>query len=69
MAEKQQRDASPTATLTNGKAETNHGEGCKTSALEKAQALEAEHAIDPAIDARVTRNCDLRIIPWLFGLW
>ena len=40
-----------------------------TSAIEKAQILEARHEIDPTLDRRVTRKCDFHIIPWLFGIW
>jgi len=29
----------------------------------------AEAHIDPALDERITRKFDRRIVPWLFGLW
>ena len=69
MAEKQTRDESPSATLTNDKADINHNEMRSMSAVEKAAALEAQNAIDPALDRKVTRKCDFRIVPWLFGIW
>jgi hypothetical protein len=67
MAEKH-RDPSPSVTLTNDKPSIDHTDH-KLSSVDKADALEAQNAIDPAIDARVTRKCDLHIIPWLFGIW
>ena len=39
------------------------------SAIEKAEVLEAQNAIDPVLDKKVTRKCDRHIIPWLFGIW
>ncbi len=63
MAEKELRGESPSATLTNGK------DVRSMSAIEKAEALEAQNAIDPVLDKKVTRKCDLHIIPWLFGIW
>jgi hypothetical protein len=44
---------------------------------EKAEGLGSDHmdrvhtvaAIDPALEARITRKFDLHILPWLFGIW
>ena len=63
MAEKELREESPPDTLTNGKDTRN------MSAIEKAEVLESQNAIDPVLDKKVTRKCDLHIIPWLFGIW
>ena len=68
MAEKETIDHSPSDSL-NDKADINHAEGRKMSAVEKAAALEAQQGLDPAMEARVTRKCDLHIIPWLFCIW
>ena len=68
MAEKE-RDQSPSATLTNDKAHMAHKEMQNGNGVDKAQVLEGQHEIDPVIEKRVTRKCDIHIIPWLFGIW
>ena len=44
-----------------------HNEGAPRS--DKVNVLEAQVAIDPAMDKILTRKFDLHIIPWLFGIW
>ena len=40
------------------------------SHIEKTEtAVTTQYDIDPAEERRVTRKFDLRIIPWLFGIW
>lgn len=31
--------------------------------------IETQHEIDPALEKRVLRKCDVHIIPWLFAIW
>lgn len=38
-----------------------------TERIEKATPL--DETIDLALDKRLNRKFDLRILPWLFGIW
>lgn len=62
MAEidKNDADVSPKR-LNEAKVEKSH--------VETLRAEESHYEIDPIIEARITRKFDLRIIPWLFGIW
>lgn len=37
--------------------------------LEKLNSTWDDQTIDPELDRRITRKFDVRIVPWLFGLW
>jgi hypothetical protein len=37
--------------------------------IEMLRRQQTQIEIDPKIDKIVTRKFDLRIIPWLFGIW
>ena len=39
----------------------------ETRRIEKAIAINED--FDPALDRRLNRKFDLRILPWLFGIW
>ncbi len=42
---------------------------CGSLELEKFDTAGELIQIDPALDARITRKFDTRVMPWLFGLW
>lgn len=66
MAEKRVRRASPASSST----EVNSDRVQHVQQVPKESTnVEPQHEIDPVVDKRVTRKCDLHIIPWLFGIW
>ena len=67
MAEKQAHQHSPASSGT----EVNSTHLNQTyQHVEKHDGhAEAQPDLDPVMHKRVTRKCDLHIIPWLFGIW
>lgn len=69
MSEKNQRDHSLSETLTNGDVDFSHKEQHDVTPTEDNTEVAAQLEIDPTLEKRITRKCDLHIIPWLFGIW
>lgn len=53
-----------------GKSQTDYLENGANGNNEKGdgQLLDASQ-VDPAVDKRITRKFDKRVVPWLFGMW
>jgi hypothetical protein len=48
----------------------NTGYGDATSRIEKALAVDLDGYVENAeLDRRLNRKFDLKILPWLFGIW
>jgi len=45
------------------------GVSASAAHLEKYNTADIRSVLDPALEKRVVKRFDRRIVPWLFGLW
>jgi hypothetical protein len=67
MAEKSARRPSPASSATD--VASDHGVQQPQHVEKSPTDAEAQHEIDPDLNKKVVRKCDLHIIPWLFAIW
>ena len=66
MAEKIERQPSPSSSHT----DVASNRGVQQQQVDKSPPYaEAQYEIDPELNKKVVRKCDLHIIPWLFAIW
>lgn len=72
MANKTARPRSPASSSTDVDVNSTHASGTtqpQHAEKEDNHHVEAQPEIDAAVNKRVVRKCDRRIMPWLFLIW